>query len=106
VAVFDEIDQEVHRISTEVTSDIKFKIPSDVLGKVYSYNRETAEEKWKKLVKNKRQHRIDKYKEFHKRGILDTHRLPEDLPPMTLRKAINYTLFDLFMKKEMMLSIN
>jgi len=100
VAVFDEIDQEVHRISTEVTSDIKFKIPSDVLGKVYSYNRETAEEKWKKLVKNKRQHRIDKYKEFHKRGILDTHRLPEDLPPMTLRKAINYTLFDLFIMSD------
>jgi len=43
---------------------------------------------------------MDKYKEFHKRGILDTHRLPEDLPPMTLRKAINYTLFDLFIMSD------
>ena len=93
---FDEVDKEVHRVSAEVSSDIKLKTPEDVLGKVYSYDPKKAEDKWKKLVGEKRRHRIDKYKEFHERGIFDTDRLPEDMPPMTLRMAINYTLFDLF----------
>jgi len=96
VAIFDEVDREVHRVSAEVSSDIKYKKPEDVLGKVYSYNRESAEDKWNKLINEKRQLRIDKYSEFYERGIFDTDKLPENLPPMTLRKAINYTLFDLF----------
>ncbi|MEW5922810.1 MAG: transketolase C-terminal domain-containing protein [Candidatus Zixiibacteriota bacterium] len=96
VDIFNEIDEEVRRISNEVTSDIKYKKPSDVLGKVYSYDRDAAEKRWKELVERKRQYRIDKYREFHERGIFETNVLPEDQSPMTLRKAINYTLFDLF----------
>ncbi len=100
VGIFDEVDEEVRRVSNEVTADIKYKTPRDVLGKVYSYDRNKAEDRWKKLVENKRRHRIDKYLEFYERGIFDTMTLPEDQPPMTLRKAINYTLFDLFIMSD------
>ncbi len=96
VSIFDEVDEEVHRISAETTADIRLKKPEDVIGKVYSYRHETAVGRWKKLVEEKREYRIQKYQEFHERSIFDTAQLPEDQPPMMLRKAINYTLFDLF----------
>jgi 2-oxoisovalerate dehydrogenase E1 component len=93
---FDECDEEVHRISAEVTADIHQKKYDDIVGKVYAYNHDSASEKWKKLVENRRDMRIEKYKEFHGKGFFDTDQLPEDQPPMTMRKAINYSLFDLF----------
>ncbi|UCD93479.1 MAG: hypothetical protein JSU69_06815, partial [Candidatus Zixiibacteriota bacterium] len=88
--------QEVHRVSTEVTADIRLKTPADVLGKAYSYNAVSAQYKWQKLVDEKRDYRLEKYKEFHKKGIFDTDEPPENQPPMTLRIAINYSLFDFF----------
>ncbi|MFH2037028.1 MAG: thiamine pyrophosphate-dependent enzyme [Candidatus Zixiibacteriota bacterium] len=97
VGIFDEIDAEVRRISTDISSDIKTKRFEDVIGKVYSYDPEKAQKRWKKLVEDKREYRTKKYHEFHKKGYFPTSELPEDQPPMMLRKAINYTLFDLFL---------
>jgi 2-oxoisovalerate dehydrogenase E1 component len=94
--MFDDIDQEVHRISAETASDIQWKTPGDVLKKVCGYDHESANDRWKKLVEKKHELRIQKYKEFHEKGIFESSELPENLPPMMLRKAINYSLFDLF----------
>ena len=41
--------------------------------------------------------RKKKFKEFHKKGYFTSPDLPENIGPMTMRFAINYTLFDLFM---------
>jgi 2-oxoisovalerate dehydrogenase E1 component len=98
--MFDEIDGEVRNISAEIVADIRPKTKSDVLGKVYSYNMETAEKRWRKLVNEKASFRIEKYKEFHTKGYFDSDILPENQPPMTMRKAINYTLFDIFIMSE------
>jgi len=100
VSIFNDVDEEVRRISNQVTSDIKEKTPEDVLTKVYSYNRENSEAKWKHFVEKKRNLRADKYKKLAARGILDSYKLPEDQPPMTLRKAINYALFDFFIMSD------
>nr|MBN2277018.1 hypothetical protein [candidate division Zixibacteria bacterium] len=100
IKIFDEVDNEVRRVSNEVTSDIHEKKPEDVLSKVYSYHPETAETRWRKIISQKKNLRIEKYKELAARGILDSYNLPEDQPPMTLRKAINYSLFDFFILSE------
>jgi 2-oxoisovalerate dehydrogenase E1 component len=99
-AIFDEIDISIKQISADVTADIKLKTPADVLTKVYSYNKEAAHDKWKRLVAERGGRRRERYQEFFKRGFFDTPDLPEDQPPMMLRKAVNYSLFDLFILSE------
>ncbi len=100
VAIFNEVDIEVKKISTEVTADIRTKTRDDILGKVYSYRKDKAEKRWQKLVHERSQLRIKKYSEYHKQGIFDTDELPENQPPMMMRKAINYSLFDLFIMSD------
>jgi len=53
-----------------------------------------------RLVKEKGETRQEKYREFHKKGFFPTEELPENQPPMTLRTAINYSLFDIYMMTE------
>lgn len=99
-AVFDEVDREVHNVSMKTIADIEWKTPPDVFNKVYSYNHDKAHSKWKKITDGKLELREQKYKEFCERGFFETDRLPENQPPMTLRQAINYSLFDLFILSE------
>ncbi len=98
--LFDEIDEEVKHISSEVCSDIHYKEIDDITGKVYSYNHETAEERWAKIIDNGASKRENLYKKFHDAGFVESPELPENLPPMSMRKAINYTLFDIFIMSE------
>ena len=95
--MYDEIDTEVRANSDRVTSAIEYKTPADILTKVYSYNHETAEERWRKIVNERGASRAENYRKFHRLGYLESPELPENLPPMTLRKAITYSLFDIFM---------
>jgi len=94
--IFEEVNNEVKKISSETTKDIHEKVPYDVIGKVYSYNHDDSVKRWNKILEERKDHRVEKYKELANRGILDTDKLPEEQGPMTLRKAINHTLFDLF----------
>jgi len=96
-AIYDEYDKEVAAISAEVTADIHYKKPEDVLTKVYSYSKDNAFDRWYRLVKEKGEMRQEKYREFYKKGFFPTEELPENQAPMTMRTAINYTLFDIFM---------
>ena len=97
LAIFKEIDEEVKEVSTETTADIRYKNIEDILGKVYSYNHETAEKRWKQMVSERGATRAERYREFHEMGIFQSPELPENQPPMLLRKAINYCLFDLML---------
>jgi TPP-dependent pyruvate/acetoin dehydrogenase alpha subunit len=49
VEIYDEVDEEVKRVSDQVTPGYQPKTAADVLNKVYSYNPKTAEEKWQEL---------------------------------------------------------
>lgn len=95
VDIYSEIDEEVKKISGEIISDIHHKTVDDIIGKVYFYSPDSAEERWPKLVEAKRSHRQERYNEFIDKGYFDSDKLPEEQGPMMLRKAINYTLFDL-----------
>ena len=96
-AIFDKADVEVKKVSEEVVAGYQQKTYDDVLNKVFSYKHDTAEERWRSLLKERGQSRAQRYGELHKRGLLESPDLPENQPPMTMRKAINYSLFDIFM---------
>jgi 2-oxoisovalerate dehydrogenase E1 component len=95
--LYEQVDAEVKKASDQITAIIEPKTPQDILSKVYSYNRTTAEERWRSLVQERGGQRAQHYREFHQKGYFDSPELPENLPSMTMRKAINYTLLDLFM---------
>jgi 2-oxoisovalerate dehydrogenase E1 component len=94
--LFDNADRDVKKASEEVTKSYQRKTYDDVIGKVFSYKHDAAEEKWRAVLKERGNLRAGRYAELHKRGLLDSPDLPENQPPMTLRKAINYSLFDIF----------
>ncbi len=97
LSIYEETDALVRKASAEAVADVRTKSPADVLGKVYSYRKESAQARWEKLVNARASLRQEKYREFHKKGYFETDQLPEDQPPMMMRRAINYTLFDLFL---------
>jgi len=97
VAIFDTTDTEVKRVSEQVVAGYQRKSYDDVVGKVYSYKRDNAEERWRALIRERGGTRTARYEELYKRGLAESPNLPENQPPMTLRKAINYSLFDIFM---------
>lgn len=100
LSLFNEVDEDVRRISADVCANIKYKEISDITGKVYAYNHETAALKWAQMVAANGGKREKLYKEFHATGLFESPELPENLPPMAMRKAINYALFDIFMLSE------
>lgn len=95
--LYDITDHQVKEVSDEVTKNIHLKNATDILTKVYSYKHENAEELWKKVVAGRSGVREKKYKEFHKKGFFQSPDLPENQPEMTMRTAINYALFDIFL---------
>ena len=95
-AIYDDVDEKVKRTSNEVVSGYQPKSANDILSKVYFYNHDSAEERWRALLAERGAQRVQKYKEFYEKGYFDSPELPENLPPMTLRKAVNYSLFDIF----------
>jgi 2-oxoisovalerate dehydrogenase E1 component len=95
--LYDEIDIEVKQASDEVTTDIHYKTAADILTKVYSYKHESAERLWGKLITERGGLREEKYREYHERGFFASPDLPENQPVMTMRAAINYALFDIFL---------
>ncbi|PJA27406.1 MAG: hypothetical protein CO189_07230 [candidate division Zixibacteria bacterium CG_4_9_14_3_um_filter_46_8] len=95
VQIYEEIDQDVKRVTEETIADIHSKGSADIITKVYSYVPEMAEKRWDRLIAEKGSLRAQRYHEFFEKGFVDTAELPEDQPPMMLRRAINYTLFDI-----------
>lgn len=95
-SIYDEMDEQVLSISAEVTKEIHYKKPSDILTKVYSYKPENASQLWDELLKERGNLRKDRYREFHEKGYFPSPELPEDQGPMNMRAAINYSLFDFF----------
>ncbi len=95
--LYDKVDSEVKEVSDRVTATYQRKQPSDVLSKIYSYHHSSAEDRWRDLIGSRGHTRPIRYEEFYRRGFFESPDLPENQPPMTLRKAINYALFDIAM---------
>ena len=95
-SLFDKIDEEVKEASDRIASSYQRKTANDILGKVYSYNHASSEKLWQALIAERGGARAARYEEYYRKGFFETPDLPENQPPMMLRKAINYTLFDIF----------
>ncbi len=98
--IWDELDREISELSAKAVASFEPKTTELVQSLVYSYDFEKAKQTWAKFRKASKVDRAAKYAEYHNKGYFTTPELPENVGPMTMRFAINYTLFDLFMLTE------
>jgi len=99
-AVWDELDEATSKESQWAVSTFEPKTTELIESLVYTYDFEEAKKTWKKYRDACEFDRADKFKEFHEKGYYSAPELPENVGPMTMRFAINYTLFDLFLMTE------
>lgn len=98
--LWDEIDGKVTEESQKAVSTFVPKSAELIESFVLTYDFEECKATWKKFRDASKVDRVAKYKEFKEKGYFNTPDLPEDIPAMTMRFAINYTLFDLLMLTE------
>ncbi len=94
--MWDELDKEITKLSIKAVETFVPKTKEHILDKVYAYDFEKTKETWKKYRQASKVDRKKKFKEYHEKGYYQTPELPEDIGPMTMRFAVNYTMFDLF----------
>lgn len=94
--MWDEIDEDVSKNSRKAVEGYTPKTRELILSKVYAYDFEEAKETWQRYREACELDRKEAYKEYHEKGYFTSPDVPETIGPMTMRFAINYTLFDLF----------
>jgi 2-oxoisovalerate dehydrogenase E1 component len=95
-AIWDELDHEITETSAKAVATFVPKTQELVEGLVHAYDFDAAKATWKKYRDAANFDRAAKFKEYHDKGYFTTPELPENVGPMTMRFAINYTLFDIF----------
>jgi 2-oxoisovalerate dehydrogenase E1 component len=98
--MWDELDKKVTEESQKAVSTFVPKTTENIEELVYTYDFNDTKDLWSKYRKASKVDRKEKFKEFHEKGYFSSPELPENIGPMTMRFAINYTLFDLFMLTE------
>ncbi len=98
--IWDEIDEATSKESSKAVKNFERKTPEFILEQVQAYDFDACKARWKKFRDACKHDRKGKYKEYHEKGYFTSPELPENAGPMTMRFAINYTLFDLFMLTE------
>ncbi len=98
--MWDSIDAEINEVSAKTVAEFSPKTTEFVLKHVLTYDFEEVKKTWKAYRDLSKVDRAAKYKEFHEKGYFATPAIPEEAGPMTMRFALNYTLFDLFMLTE------
>ncbi len=98
--MWDELDEAVTAESQKAVSTFQPKTAEFIMKYVGTYNFDDAKANWKKYRDASKVDRKAKYQQFHEKGYFSSAELPENVGPMTMRFAINYTLFDLFMLSE------
>lgn len=99
-AMWDELDGQITAESQKAVANFTPKTPELIQSVVSTYDFDEVKKTWERYRKASQINRTEKYKEYHKKGYFSTDNLPEQVGPMTMRHAINYTLFDLFMLTE------
>ncbi len=97
---WDEIDHDVSDLSARAVATFVPKAREFILERVYAYDFEKTTQTWLNYRQASQVDRAAKYKEYHDKGYFATPELPETIGSMTMRFAINYTLFDLFQMTE------
>lgn len=98
--IWDELDTEITKESQWAVSTFVPKTREFIENLVYTYNFEEAKKTWKTYRDHAKIDRVAKFKEYHDKGYFASAELPEHAGPMTMRFAINYTLFDIFQMAE------
>lgn len=98
--IWDDLDAAVHKESERAVAEFEPKTPDMISELVYTYDFEECKKTWKKFRDACPADRVAKFKEFHEKGYFTSPELPENVGPLTMRFAINYTLFDLFLLSE------
>ncbi len=94
--IWDELDREISEASAKAVATFVPKTQEFISGLVHNYDFDAAKATWKKYREGAKYDRAAKFKEYHEKGYFTTPELPENVGPMTMRFAINYTLFDIF----------
>jgi 2-oxoisovalerate dehydrogenase E1 component len=95
--IYDKYDAEVSRISAEVVADRQLKTREYVESLVFGYDFDKAKARWHQIVSSYTGDRNKELKAHHANGARPSPELPENQGPMTLRRAMNNALFDLFL---------
>lgn len=98
--MWDDLDKEISTESKKAVEGYEPKTTEFIQDLVYTYDFEECKKKWKQFRDACPLDRAEKYKEYHEKKYFTSPELPENVGPMTMRFAINYTLFDLFMLTE------
>lgn len=98
--MWDELDREITELSQKAVESFQPKTTEFVKNLVYTYNFEDIQARWQAYRKLSKADRAANYKKYYDKGYFSTPEIPEKAGPMTMRFAINYTLFDLFQMTE------
>ena len=93
--MWDEIDARVTETSFAAVKDFQPKTYEGVMSKVLSCTFEDIEERWAEILDSGKIDREAAFAEYHAKKYFPKPDLPENLGPMTIRAAVNYTLFEI-----------
>lgn len=93
--MWDEIDARVTAESDAAVKGFQPKTYESVMSKVYSCTFVDMQERWRGILAAARVDRAKKFAQWHGKKYFAKPDLPEKLGPMTMRAAINYTLFEI-----------
>ena len=94
-AMWDEIDAKVLEASDKAVKDFHPKTYDSIVSKVLSCTFEDIKKRWADMLVTAKVDRPKKFSEWAQKKYFPKADLPETLGPMTLRTAVNYTLFEL-----------
>lgn len=93
--MWDEIDARVTETSDRAVKDFHPKTFESIMSKVLSCTYEDIKRRWAGMLADAGVDRKARFAEYAQKKYFPKPDLPESLGPMTMRSAINYTLFEL-----------
>ncbi len=93
--MWDEIDSQVSEESAKAVADFQPKTYDSIMSKVLSCTFEDIKKRWAGILADAKVDRKKEFAEYAKKKYYPKPDLPETLGPMTMRSAINYTLFEI-----------
>jgi len=93
--MWDKIDNNVANASDIAVKDFHPKTLESITSKVYTCTFEDMKNRWAEVLKSGKVDRKKKFAEWNKKKYFPSPDLPEKLGPMTMRSAVNYTLFEI-----------
>jgi 2-oxoisovalerate dehydrogenase E1 component len=93
--LYDKLDKEISAASEKAVKDFQPKTFQSIYSKVYHYDFNQIKSTWANIVASGKVNRKKKFREYHDKKYFPKPDLPEHLGPITMRQAINYSLFEI-----------